>query len=86
MASEIIIILPNHLYPVRIPPKPLSISTFLCMLGPFQPGWNSIANNGNGLVSPTTHVTPSQHSVPLDRFFHNPRLMIIKTTKLLSLL
>ena len=64
MASEIIIILPNHLYPVRIPPKPLSISSFLCMHGLFQPGWNSVANNGNSSGSPTTtHVALSQKSV-----------------------
>ncbi len=42
----------------------MAIATFLCMLGPFQPGWNNIANNGNSSVSPTTiHEAPSQHNV-----------------------
>ncbi len=42
----------------------IAIATFLCMLGPFQSGWNSIANNGSSSSSPTTtHVVPSQHSV-----------------------
>jgi DMSO/TMAO reductase YedYZ heme-binding membrane subunit len=30
------------------------VATFLCMLGPFQPGWNAIANNGNGSGGPST--------------------------------
>jgi hypothetical protein len=39
----------------------VAIATFLCMLGPFQQGWNSIANNGTSSGSPTTtHVSPSQ--------------------------
>ena len=42
----------------------VAIATFLCMLGPFQQGWNSIANNTNSSSSPTTiHVAPSQHTV-----------------------
>jgi len=42
----------------------VAIATFLCMLGPFQPGWSSIAQNGNNSGSPTTtHVSPSQHIV-----------------------
>jgi hypothetical protein len=42
----------------------VAIATFLCMLGPFQPGWNSIAYNGNGVGSPTTtHIAPSQKIV-----------------------
>lgn len=40
----------------------VAIASFLCMLGPFQQGWNSIANNGNGSGSPTiTPMVPSQH-------------------------
>jgi predicted ferric reductase len=39
----------------------IAIAAFLCMLGPFQSGWNSIANNGNNSGSPTTNqVVPSQ--------------------------
>ena len=42
----------------------IAVATFLCMLGPFQPGWGGIAKNGNGLSSPTTtHVAPSQRIV-----------------------
>jgi len=42
----------------------IAIATFLCMLGPFQPGWSSIANNGANSGSPTTtQFVPSQHSV-----------------------
>ncbi|HYX50225.1 MAG TPA: ferric reductase-like transmembrane domain-containing protein, partial [Ktedonobacteraceae bacterium] len=41
----------------------IAIAAFLCVLGPFQPGWNSIANNGNGSGSPTTtQAVPSQHN------------------------
>jgi predicted ferric reductase len=42
----------------------VAVATFLCMLGPFHPGWSSFANNGNSSGSPTTtHVAPSQHIV-----------------------
>jgi predicted ferric reductase len=40
----------------------VAVATFLCVLGPFQSGWGSIAHNGNSLGKPTTaHVTASQH-------------------------
>lgn len=42
----------------------IAIVAFLCMLGPFQPGWSSIANNGtNSSIPTTTQFVPSQHSV-----------------------
>ena len=44
----------------------VAVATFLCILGPFQSGWNSIANNGNRLGRPTTaHVALSQGAVSL---------------------
>ena len=40
----------------------IAVATFLCMLGPFQSGWGSIAHNGNSLGKSTTeHITASQH-------------------------
>ncbi len=42
----------------------IAIAAFLCMLGPFQPGWSSIANGGSNSGSPnTSQFVPSQHSV-----------------------
>jgi predicted ferric reductase len=41
----------------------IAIATFLCMLGPFQPGWSSIANNSANSGSSTTQFVPSQHAV-----------------------
>jgi predicted ferric reductase len=40
----------------------VAIATFLCVVGPFQPGWNSIANNGSSSGSTTTiHASSSPH-------------------------
>jgi hypothetical protein len=39
----------------------IAIGTFLALLGPFQPGWNTIANNGNGSGAASSALAaPSQ--------------------------
>jgi hypothetical protein len=44
----------------------VAITTFLCMLGPFQQGWNSIATHGDSLGKPTTaYVAIAQGAVSL---------------------